>query len=334
MNPISNIIDRINAYRYGQTGITGLNELRNQATMFFLVVTPFVGAWMGIRVLILSEMVTEIMGALLSMASIIGWGFYCGIFWALVSKDASQYKCLPQCGNFFPDGQSTRFNMPIRKEGGITKRCDFADGSIGVEMHFLHRYLHQSPDMDFPYVFERGLVRLPSGVGNTFEFQQEGEWWHKGMIVTTSSCEHASIYWFDWVYEDDQWKPVGVLSDCMFNYNRAKKRFFDPNKFIDVHEADEYFMLYHQRRQKYEEQSRYTRTLEDAHKIALKHLGKSFKKEVDRTISAIRDGVHSISDIKEPIWKRVFKLGNIIKFVIVAGVIMVVLWRLGLLPMG
>lgn len=319
MNPLSKIYQYIQAHRYGQTGISGLNELENNAKMITVIVAPFMSVWFGIQYLIAIGTIPREDGPLFLILSIVGWGFYCVGFWAYVTTNASKYKCLPQATCFFPDGGDRKFTFPIKPDG-ITKRCEWKDGSIGVEIEFINRYMYQSVNMDFPYVFDSALMRIPADIGETFKFNSLGEFWHKGMIVETSNCEHVSYYVFEWIREKDKWKPVGMIIDCTFNYQKALEKYRDPSEEIDMHEADTYFMLYKQALTREDELNQYTETLEEAHSVALRRKGKGVKKAVDDVLEMARSGVHDIGEVRESTFKRIFKLGNILTFVVVLAV--------------
>lgn len=240
---------------------------------------------------------------------------WCAFYWAYVSTDASKYKVFPQATCFFPDGGDRKFTFPI-KQDGITKRCDFKDGSIGVEIEFLYRYLYQSRDMAFPYVFQKMLARIPSDVGKSFKFISMGEYWHKGMVVETSNCENVVFYCFKWVRENDEWKPIGVLLTA-HNYDMALKDSKVPKDGLMAYEGDLNWMLYKNSLKREDEQAQYTSTLEQAHEVALKQQGKGFKKQVDDSLEAIRSRVSRIQDVREPLWKKVFNFKTLAKALIV-----------------
>jgi len=309
-----NLIDRIQAWRFGQTGISGLDEMQNNMKMLLVLVLPFCFAWFGMQKIIYDGLVPEWMGGPLHLLTIFGWLAYCVFYWAWATTDGSKYKVLPQSTCCFPDGGEKKFTFSIQK-GGITKRCEWKDGSIGVEIHLLHRYLYQQRDMSFPYTFTKLLVRLPSEQGKTFKFNSTGEFWHKGMVIETSNCEFVSFYFYGWVRENDEWKPVGTIADCPFNYERGlRTNKVDLLDHFALSEADTNLMKYENTLARETELKMYVETLEQAHEVALKHGGAEVKKQVDKVLSEIRDKVHSITDTSIPMWKRIFKFGNAVKF--------------------
>jgi len=320
MNPITSLMDKFRAWRYEQTGISGLNELQNNIRMILVIVTPFLAVWFSIQYIIIAELVPEWLGAWMLLGTIFGWLGYCGVYWFWVGKDASRFKVLPQTTCFFPDGGDRKFNFVI-KQGGIKERCDFTDGSKGLELDLLHRYLYQAKDMDFPYVFDKVLIKIPASFGESFKFVSVGEFWHKNLIVETGNCEYVSYYVFEWIKENGEWKPLGTVADCSLNYERALQKYLDPAELVDMVEADAFYLAWKGQVKKFEELQRYTARLEDAHEVALKMGGRDLKKEVDKVLESIREGVHDIDDVTESRFRKIFKFWNIIKVLIVIAVI-------------
>lgn len=325
------IINKIQAWRYGQTGITGLNVAQNNLKMVFVLLTPFLAVWLTIQYFIVQGQIPEVLGSWMLLGTIFGWLAYCVGYWAYVTTDASKYKCLPQSTCFFPDGFDRKYTFTI-KQDGVKERCRFPDGSIGVELHLLHRYSYQALDMPFPYIFKSLLLRIPSDIGKTFKFMSKGEFWHKGMIVTTNNCEHISCYFFRWVNENGEWKPTGIISDCSHNYAKALKTFdTTPLDSEMMHEGDLNWMLYQGALQRQEQLEIYSESLVDALENIRKMGGKKVKELVESNMSEIRDLVSDIQDTGEPWRNKLFNFKNWIKVLLIAGGIIAVLWFLGVI---
>lgn len=322
MNPFDALMDKIQSWRYGQTGITGLNQMQNNVKMLVIIVGPFLGVWTGVQFVIANELVPEWFGASLSVLTVIGWLGYCGFYYSWVKTDASNYKGLPQATLSFPDGGVRKFDFMIEPEG-IKARHEFPDGALGVEINLLHRYMYQAKNMAFPYVFQSILSVIPAKIGETFKFNSSGEFWHKGMIVTMPNCEHVTFYIFRWVRELDEngnphWKPAGVINDCSYNYGQAlegKERNLETlQEYVESYEADLNIMLYQGALKQIDDLQQWTATLEDTLETALKQGGVKVKGQVDDVLEMVRSRVHTIGETGIPWQKRIFKLGNLLKF--------------------
>lgn len=322
---MSFITRRIRAWRYGYTGISGLNQMQNNFKMLLIILGPFLVVWYGAQYCVYAELVPRAMGPIVILLSIGGWAMYCLGVWAWITTDANKYKGLPQATVYFPDGGVVKYDFLIEPEG-ITERCKWDDGSVGLELSFVNRYLYQARDMEFPYVFNKILVRVPAETGKAFKFLSSGEFWHKGMVVETPNCEHVSIYIYGYVKENGEWKPVGAINDCSFTYAKALEKYNgNMAKDVEAHEADVLYMLYHGALQREDELRQYTETLEETLETTYAQQGPKVKKQVDNVLSMVRERVHSITDTSVPIWKRIFNFGFLAKVII----ILVVVWAIG-----
>ena len=240
------------------------------------------------------------------------WGLICGFYAIYIKNDANNYKVCPQTPTYMPDGTEKKFTFKIEPEG-IEKICEFEDGSIGVHVTFKDRYLYPDKKMDFPFPFNEGYWKIPSALGQSFKFMSEGEFWHGGMIVTTSNCEHISWYVREVVeIQPNRYVPVGVIADCSFRH----EQFLRNNGGSDVenaemHTGEMYELLFNAIRERYDDLYRHTETLEDAHETVLNQKGPQIKKATDHVMSSARQRVHLITDTSEPLLQRIFKWKNI-----------------------
>ena len=318
------LLDKIRAWRYGYTGITGLNQMRHNFEMLIIIIVPFLVAWYGAQYIVYMELIPTWAAPWLLVTVFVGWGAYCGLYYATVKIDASNYKGLPQATCYFPDGGVVKFDFLIKPDG-ITERCRWKnDNSVGIEVEFVNRYLYQARDMDFPYVFEKALMRIPAETGEAFKFLATGEFWHKGMAVETPNCEHISFYVYGWVKENGEWKPVGAINDCSLNYSKALQKYSgNPSNELAVHEADINWMLYKAALQREDEVRQYSATIEASLETALEQSGKTVKKQVDHVVSSVRERVHLITDTSEPMWKRIFNFGFLVKAIVIIVVVLI-----------
>jgi len=299
--------------------------MQNNFKMLLILLGPFLGLWFGAQYAVMMGYVPQTLAPIALLMAIGGWLMYCLGVWAYITTDASKYKGLPQATVYFPDGGVVKYDFLIKPEG-ITERCKWNDGSVGLEIEFVNKYLYQARDMDFPYVWSKVLARAPSKIGEAFKFLSSGEFWHKGMVVETPNCEHISLYIYGWVKENGEWKPVGAINDCSFTYAKGLKEFSNfPSEGNEVNEAEVNFMLYKGALQREDEQRQYNATLEATLETMLEQGGKVIKTQVDKVLSSVRDGVHDITDTGIPIWKRIFKFGNVIKIIAVVVIIYLIL---------
>jgi len=324
---MSFVVNRIRAWRLGYTGITGVNQLQNNLKMMVVLLIPFLGIWFVGQYVIQAEMVPEVFAPVILLLTLGAWVMYVVGYWAFVKTDATNYKVFPSATVYYPDGGVREYDFLVGDQG-ISERCRFKDGSVGVEMKFINKYLYDSRDMPFPYVFEEMLLRIPSVVGETFKFQDSGEFWHKNMIVETPNCEHISIFVYEWVQENGKWKPVGALNDCTLRYGEALKEFLG-NPQVKLTDREKQFeMQYKSALKREDEIKQYAETLEVTNQVLIEQQGKGVQKQVKDVLNAIRARFRTVMDTSEPMWKRIFNFGNIFRFVLILLMVILVYYFL------
>ena len=324
---MSFIVNRIRAWRLGYTGITGVNQLQNNLKMMVVLLIPFLGIWFVGQYVIQMEMVPKLFAPVVLLLTLGAWVMYVVGYWAFVKTDATNYKVFPSATVYYPDGGVREYDFLVGNQG-ISERCKFKDGSVGVEMKFINRYLYDSRDMPFPYVFEEMLLRIPSVVGETFKFQDNGEFWHKNMIVETPNCEHISIFVYEWIQENGKWKPVGALNDCTLRYGEALKKFRgNPEMKLTTREK-QFEMKYKNALKREDEIKQYAENLESRIEVQSDQQGKTVHKLAKDAMNEMRSRVSTIMDTSESIWKRVFNFGNIFRFVLILLLVVLVYYFL------
>ena len=327
------LLDKIRAWRYGYTGITGLDQRQNNFKMLIIIIVPFLVVWYGAQYIIYMKLIPTWAAPWVLLTVFGGWGAYCALYYTYVKLDAANHKGLPQATCYFPDGGVVKFDYLV-KEDGITDRYNWKDGSIGVEIALVNRYLYQARDMAFPYVFNKLLMRIPAPTGETFKFLATGEFFHKGMAVETPNCEHISFYVYDWVNEKGEWKPIGVINDCSLNYAKAlERRVPNPSKDSYFTQLAQEELKYHNTLITLEETRNYVVTLEEKIEADATHARK-YKDSVAKGLDTILDAVHTWDELEEPRWKSIFKFTFWLKVLVVILIILGILWLTGWIKLG
>jgi len=284
--------------------------------MMVVLLIPFLGIWFVGQYVIQAEMVPEVFAPVVLLLTLGAWVMYVVGYWAFVKTDATNYKVFPSATVYYPDGGVREYDFLVGDQG-ISERCKFKDGSVGVEMKFINRYLYDSRDMPFPYVFEKMLLRIPSVVGETFKFQDSGEFWHKNMIVETPNCEHISIFVYGWVQENGEWKPVGALNDCTLRYGNALEEFSGNPKMELTKREKQFEMEYLNALKREDELRQYAESLESRIEVQSVQQGKKVLELSKDAMNEMRSRVSTIMDTSESVWKRIFNFGNIFRFVLI-----------------
>jgi hypothetical protein len=303
------IKDWIAARRYG--GQTGLNEMGNNAKMTAIVTAPFLGGWLFIQLFVPVEYVNFGMMGLFCF-----WIAYCVLIYAYAKADASSYRAFPQAVWRFPDGGVRVFNMLVAPDSWELIE-EFEDGSKGYHVNFLEKYQYIQEGLPFPRIFHGAFLKVPSKWDESFAFRSSGEFFHKGIAIDHPACENISVYVADWrKNRDGEFEPVGLVNDCALTYEEFMENSKELSKET-LTDAQKFKFLWRKGRKERMNLLEHDALLEDTVGV-LRDKSKDIKKQVDHSIGAIRDDVQTVMDTEEPLFKRIFNFKNIMKFAIVA----------------
>ena len=320
----------IQAWRYGQTGITGLGQMQNQLKMFIVVLAPFLALWFPSIWAISNGYIPKEIAGVVMICVMGAWGLICGFYSVYIKNDANNYKVCPQTPTYMPDGTEKKFTFKIEPEGLMKiPNCEFKDGSIGVKVRFKDRYLYRDKRLDFPFVFREGYWKLPAELGESFKFMSEGEFWHGGMIVSTSNCEHISWYVREIVQEKGVFFPVGVIGDCSHRH----RDFMSGNGELEapvMSNKEKSELLYKAALQREGEATRYAETLEQRIEEHETHARK-YKDSVSKGFNTIFGAIHTWEEVELPLVKRIVTWKNIVYAVLLIGGIFAFLYFFGMI---
>lgn len=310
--------ERWRRWRLG--GITGLNYVESNAKMTTIVALPWLVGYLFCFMFVPDPYLEPA----IIMTSVI-WVFYCYGIYARAKVDATRFRPFPQSAWKFPDGGSRKYNLMIPPDG-FSKECDFEDGSEGWNVRLGQRFLYWDKRSEFPFVFDKALLRLPSHPDECFQYLSEGEFFWKGIAIKHPACEDISVYVYGWDQDETgQYYPVGTINDCSLSYAKALKS-EDARDPVSLSKAHRFEMAYKNERRRRLLLSRHAETLEDIVDASQKD-ALDFRKEVDRGIDTRRDLYEHITDTKPPLMQRI--KASLWKIAIIVIVIIGVLWFMG-----
>lgn len=298
----------IRQQRYG--GITGLSQTRAQLKIIMLALIPM-ATILGLAQFSLPE---DFKG-LSSIMALMGELVVIVFVFMRASINIVKLVPLPSAHTHFPDGQVIPFDFKI-EPNGIKFLCDFPDGSKGYDLQFAERYEHQDPKLPYPYVFQSMYLKTFPKTDFDHAIQQvsEAEVFHENMFVTHPRCDFITIYIKEWAEVNGEWVPVAVLGASSYSY---AKFLAGEEAELDNTNLKKMTLAYAQRQM--QELKEHSDTLEIALEVQREQTGRKHKEQVDKTLGAVRDGVHTIEDTSESWTSRVFNFKTIAKAMIILG---------------
>lgn len=291
----------IRRQRYG--GITGQSQTQAQVKVILLALIPL----MFVMVIAQSSFPEEFKG----FSTLIALGMDGGIFvfvYMKASTDVVKLIPLPSAHTHLPDGVVKCYDFKIQA-GGIIELCDFPDGSKGYRLQFIERYEHRDPKLPFAYVFQAMYLKTfpKTDFDKAVPQVSEAEVFHENMYVTHPRTDLITIWVKEWVETNEGWIPNAVLGATSYSYLQFLKAKQDPLDTTDLSK-----MTLADAQRQVEELQMHNETLEISLETMREQKGRKHKEQVDKTLSAIRDGVHDIDETGEPILQRIFKIKNLL----------------------
>lgn len=311
--------------RYG--GITGLNQMDSNIKMLLIGTAPLL-LIVAVNQFFITGTPFEEFGWMITMFGLGGEAIWIGMLYTRAKAEANGLIVFPQAHVRWPDGSSSWFDLKTTADG-IQEVCQYPNGQRGYRIRFLDRYEHQDKKMPYPYVFNVMNWKVPAEWADTFERLSQGEVFHGNVFVDHGSCEPTTLWVKEVPETEDGFEPLCLVADSSFQYKQWLRN--NGHEALKTQQPDLYLMPFRKGQAKVRELLEHQMTLEIALDVERQAKGKNFKKQVDKTISTIRDGVHTIDDTSEPLLRRIFNFGNIWKAMVVIGFILLVLWLLGVI---
>ena len=293
--------DRLKFWGFG--GTTGFNATENNIKMTIVIVAPFLGLWLAIRVIM-----PEPLYDMAVTVSVFIWLAYIFMLYSWAKSDASGFLPFPQSKWKFPDGTCRTFDLKVPPDSW-EKICDLPDGKVAYKVYFSERLVYQDPDLPFSDVFDVAYWILPDLWDKSFQRRAFGEFFHRGVFVTHPACEDISVYVLDWETKEGERFPVCLVNDCALTYFKALHVYNTPQFTAEgVDKAEATYVLYRDGRKREGKLLDHSAYLEDRLEIAEKESSEDFKKSADSRLKAIRARHARIMSTKQPLLTRLLNL--------------------------
>jgi hypothetical protein len=324
-------LDYIRHWRYG--GQTGQDVWSAEGRMVAFGIGPVLGIWILVSIaapLMLDPLSAHFVDQAMPIIVMGGLVANLALMKARATEDANSLElALPYTAWRFPDGSIHWFDLKIPREG-IEEVCDFPDGGKGVHVNFLEKYEWTDKKLNRTYVWQSANWRLPSSLSNCFKRLGSGQLFHKNIFVNHNSCEAVTVYVKEFVETEQGWEPVCKIQDSAYDYDQFLNG-QNPSKHTEDPRDSLWFMAFKRTQKAFGSAMKHTENLEERLVIAEQQGPRDFKEAADNRLKAIRSRHAGIMNTAEPLTSRLFKLIFNWKTIVALGVVVLILWYIGVL---
>jgi len=249
---------------------------------------------------------------------------------ARATEDANSLElALPYTAWRFPDGSIHWFDLKIPREG-IEEICDYQDGAKGIHVNFLERMEWTEKKLNRTYVWQSANWKIPSDLSSCFKRLGSGQLFHKNIFVNHNSCEAVTVYVKEFVETEQGWEPVCKVQDSAYDYDLFLNG-KNPSASSQDPRDSLWYMAFKRTQRAFGSAVKHTEHLEQRLEVAEKEGPQDFKNAADSRMKQGRRRHASIMGTQEALSSRLFKLIFNWKTIVALGIVVLILWYIGVL---
>ena len=326
-----NPIDVLRRWRYG--GQTGQDVWSAEGRMLAFGVGPILAIWIFLMItapIVLDSVTLNVVYNGMPLIFLVGLVVNLKLLQARATEDANSLElALPYTAWRFPDGSIHWFDLKIPREG-IEEITPFPDGGVGIHVNFLERYEWTDKKLNRTYVWQSANWKIPASLSNCFKRLGSGQLFHKNIFVNHNSCEAVTVYVKEFVETEQGWEPICKIQDTAYDYE-----LFLNGKTPKAASTDQrdslWYMAFKRTQRAFGSAIKHTENLEQRLEIAEKEGPQDFKEAADSRMKQARRRHAGIMGTHEALTSRLFKLIFNWKTILAVGVLVFILWYIGVL---